>query len=90
MNSQFLFPHKFKKVGWILLVLGIVSGLIMQIFEIDSDYFGRSKMLTIYNDGIFVKDSGFLKIISNGLLDELVSVFIIAGGILVGFCQTKK
>ncbi|NQY05794.1 MAG: hypothetical protein HRT68_06205 [Flavobacteriaceae bacterium] len=88
MNTQFLLPHKFKKPGWILLIIGVIAGILMNLFEIEADYFGKAKVLAIYSEGFFTEDS-FFKIIKNGLLDEIISIFIIIGGILVGFCKTK-
>ena len=60
----------------------------MYIFSIDSDYFGRIPFFSIWSNGIF-KEQDFFSIVENGFLDELVSVLVILGGIIVGFSKTK-
>lgn len=86
MDKSFLFPHRFKKFGWILLVVGILFGLFYQILnwlELDLyKYLDREIANIIYLD---FND----KIFEGGLLDELISIFIIVGGLLVGFSKTK-
>ncbi|MCB0469680.1 MAG: hypothetical protein KDC51_03485, partial [Flavobacteriaceae bacterium] len=47
------------------------------------------KVLTIYNEPIFSEGSGFFKIVDNTITDELVSLLIIIGGLLVGFSKEK-
>lgn len=49
METSYLLPNKFKKLGWVLFTLGLLGGI----------------------------------------FDELVSVFIIVGGFLVGFTKEK-
>lgn len=86
MNTSFLFPHRFKKFGWVLLVVGILFGLFYQILnwlELDLyKYLDREIANIVYLD---FND----KIFEGGLLDELISIFIIVGGLLVGFSKTK-
>lgn len=87
MEKSFLFPHRFKKFGWVLLISGLVFGIATYVFKADSDYLGRFPFLSIWS-GSFQEDS-FFKIIRNGFLDELISLLIIIGGILVGFSKAK-
>lgn len=48
------------------------------------------KVFTIYNgDSIFGNDQGFFKVIENGVLDEILALFIIIGGLIVGFSREK-
>jgi len=90
MEISYLLPHKFKKTGWVLLVLGLALGVAMRFFGIDSDFFGRIPFLGIVSEKNFISSEKlFFDIVENGFLDELVTVLIIAGGILVGFCKTK-
>ena len=89
MKTNYLLPTKCKTIGWILFVLGIITGII----EFFSDY--ESNVLTINvlsihnNDAIFGEESGFFKIIENSILDELAALAIIIGGLLVGFSKEK-
>lgn len=86
MKTSYLIPHKYKLLGWILFVIGIISGLIIFIGEYDYDIL-KIKVLSIYGrDGLF-GTKGFFKIIENSILDEIVALCIIVGGLLVGFSK---
>tara|TARA_R110001583_G_C5480564_1_gene393752 strand:+ start:190 stop:660 length:471 start_codon:yes stop_codon:yes gene_type:complete len=88
METNYLLPNKYKKLGWVLFVLGILGGLFMYVTDFDANEYLKMKVLSIYDDQIF-KDPSFFKIVENGVFDELVSVFIIIGGFLVGFTREK-
>ena len=89
MKTNYLLPNKYKTIGWILLALGIIIG----IFLFFSDYESNAltiKVLSIHNDdAIFKENNGFFKIIENSIIDELVALAIIIGGLLVGFSKEK-
>ena len=89
MEKSYLLPHRFKKIGWFLLVLGLVMGVAMRFFGIDADYFGRIPFFGIVSGDFLSSDKDFFEVVENGFLDEVVAVLIILGGILVGFCKTK-
>lgn len=89
MNKNFLLPNKFKLVGWVLLSIGLVTGFVCMIFEIDFDSYLKFNVFNfIGSDSPFISKSSF-RFIENGLLDEIITILIIIGGILVGFCKTK-
>jgi len=90
MGKSYLLPHRFKKFGWVLLILGMIMGTAMRFFEIDADYFGRIPFFSVVSErNILTHEKHFFEIVENGFLDELVAILIIIGGILVGFCKTK-
>ncbi len=91
MNTNYLLPNKYKLLGWVLFIAGLIAGTFMLIYGID-DQILSTKVLTIYNgDSLFTSsDAGWFKIIENGILDELVSIAIIVGGLLVGFTKEKE
>lgn len=88
MNIPFLLPHRFKKMGWFLLCFGLLLGVGMRFFGLDSDYFGRFSFIGIYSEEFFGAEN-FFTVVENGFLDEFTALLIIIGGILVGFCKTK-
>lgn len=88
MKTNYLLPHQFKIPGWILFSVGIITGIIL-LFNDYGDNILPVKVLAIYNDPIFDGDNGFFRIIDNSILDELVSIAIIIGGLLVGFSREK-
>ena len=89
MKTNYLLPHKYKSIGWILFILGIISGLVLTISGYDSNL-ATVKVFSIYNEGIFDTDNGhFFNIIENSIIDELTAIAIIIGGLVVGFSREK-
>jgi len=76
-------------MGWFLLLIGLVSGGIFFFGEYETDALTIS-VVSIYNDsGIFGGEEGFFKIIKNSVVDELIALCIIIGGLVVGFSKEK-
>lgn len=88
MKASYLLPNKYKKIGWVLFILGIIGGIFIYTTDFDAMEFLEVKVFAIYDESFFGKPS-FFKILKNGIFDELVSVFIILGGFLVGFTKEK-
>ena len=72
MKTNYLLPNKYKKFGWALFLLGIISGVFLQIFDSKNGF----------SVG-FINDFGF------EFLDEIISILIIIGGLLIGFSKEK-
>jgi len=89
MKTNYLISNKYKTFGWILFGFGIIAGAFLFIVGYETDVLTMN-VLSIYNgDSIFGSDAGFFKIIDNSILDELVSLAIIIGGLIVGFSKEK-
>jgi hypothetical protein len=73
MQTNYLLPNKYKKLGWTLFLLGIVIGLFLQIFNSNDDIF----------DLDIINNFGY------EFLDEIISVLIITGGLLIVFTKEK-
>lgn len=89
MKTNYLLPNKYKTIGWILFIAGLILGIIFYI----SDYLSEAittKILSIYSgETIFGKEGGYFQIIENSIIDELITLAIIIGGLLVGFTKEK-
>ncbi|MGB1309312.1 MAG: hypothetical protein ACPG6B_10400 [Oceanihabitans sp.] len=89
MKTNYLLPNKYKIYGWILLILGIATGIFIYVNQYESDALSVP-VFSIYNDdALFSKEKGFFKIIKNSILDEIAALTIIIGGIIVGFTKEK-
>lgn len=89
MKTNYLLPHKFKTLGWVLFILGIVGGLYVLTANYDQDILSTNVLSIYKGDSLFGKESGFFKIIENDILDEIVALFIILGGMFVTFSREK-
>ena len=89
MKTHFLFPYKFKIIGWILFIPSLIFGIYTWISNYDYDVYFRRKVFAIICDPVADKTK-YLKVIANGMLDELILCSIIIGGILVVFSKLKN
>jgi hypothetical protein len=90
MKTHFLFPNSFKKIGWILFVPSLLFSLYIVCFDDGYTFtFLDQKVFALYYDDFLGKNSGFLKIMSNNIGDEIYVIGLILGGILIGFSRLK-
>ncbi|HEY4651381.1 MAG TPA: hypothetical protein VIG72_08200 [Pontibacter sp.] len=87
MKTRYLFPHRYKILGWILLVPALIVGALAilsdcAIFELDTTVFA------LYDGRIFEKAKAF-RLIGNNIFDELVAITAIVGGLLAAFSREK-
>ncbi len=88
MKTNYLLPNKYKTFGWVLFIIGIIGGILLYAGEYESDAL-TIKVLSIYNEPFIGDDGGFFKLIKNSIIDELIALAIIIGGLLVGFSKEK-
>jgi phosphatidylglycerophosphate synthase len=89
MKTHFLFPNKFKKLGWILFIPSLLLGSILFISGIDFGNYFKMNVFAIYSDQ-FLSGTNFFTLIENGVLDEIIIVLIIVGAVLISFSKTKN
>jgi L-asparagine transporter-like permease len=91
MNSHYLFPYRFKKLGWIIFIPVALFGLTYLIFDIPLEI--KTKVLAIFSYSIsLLSDSsdGFFKIIMNDITDEIISVLLIISLLFIDFSKEKQ
>ena len=88
MKSTVLLPNKFKVFGWIILCLGFSFGVWYLLKGEKYDFF-RTEVFAFSYGGILAKYN-FFGCIENDILDEIASVFIILGGLVVMFSKEKN
>jgi hypothetical protein len=88
MKTTFLFPNRFKWIGWLLFIPSLIASLLISLFSIYTDNIWVIKVFAFANDGIIDKNQYF-KIIENSIFDEFLLICLIIGGILIGFSKLK-
>ncbi len=88
MKSTALLSNKFKIIGWIFLVLGFLFGIWYLLQGEKYDFF-ETNVFAITYGGIIGKYN-FTGWIENNILDEISSLLIILGGLLVMFTKEKN
>ena len=87
MKTHHLFPNRFKKIGWFIFMPGLALGAVFLIFQSDISLFDL-KVFAIAEQAIF-SDPTYFSIIENNILDEISSICIIIGAILIAFSKEK-
>jgi hypothetical protein len=92
MKTNFLFPNSWKIFGWLLFIIPIVVTTYFWITGGESiDNFLVVNTFAIYDDGFILHSgNGFFKMTKNAMLDEVLLVVCLIGGLIVGFAKTKN
>ena len=92
METRFLLPNKFKKIGWFLLIPSAILG-ILQIFYLTGSglKFLNLKVFTIYSGSFAPWGSttvvfGFDKV---NLTGTIIGILFILGAVMVAFTKEK-
>lgn len=89
MKTNFLFPNRFKKIGWIVFIPSFAALMSAYIFKLDFDNFLNINVFAIYEERIGNKPE-FFKVIKDSFMYELISIGLILGGILINFSKMKN
>ncbi len=87
MKANYLFPYRFKKIGWIILLPSIFFGIYSLFVEVQPEFL-NVKMLALF-DNPFFEHVKFFSLVKDNILDEILGVLIIIGGIFVAFSKEK-
>jgi hypothetical protein len=89
MKTKLLFPHRFKSIGWILLVPATVLGILFMFFDFEPDFL-KVNVFAIYASGELLSGSSILlNMVGNNISDEIVAVLFIVGALFVAFSREK-
>ncbi len=87
MKANYLLPNKYKTLGWILFIAGIASGILLYANEYETDTLTINVFSIYSGETILGKNGAFFQIIKNSIVDELTTLAIIIGGLIVSFYQ---
>ncbi len=87
MKLNYLFPNKYKKIGWMIFIPTVLFGLANLFLEYEPKFLDL-KVPAIFIDELFGNQKllGFTK---NNILNEILGVLIIISSILVAFSKEK-
>jgi hypothetical protein len=89
MKTHFLFPNQFKKIGWLLFVPSVLATLFISVFNLSTDDYLNVTVFSFYEKNLG-EVPVFFRFIKNSIVDEIFTIGIIVGGILVGFSKLKE
>jgi len=88
MKTDYLLPNRYKKIGWIIFVPAVLLGFITLVFQFEPSFLDV-KLFALVDSSPF-GDTNYLGLTETNALDEVLSVLIIIGSLLVAFSKTKN
>lgn len=88
MKTNYLFPNKYKKIGWLILVPSMLVGFLTLILEYEPVFLD----FNIPAISMFEILSGqfSFKMINNNILNEMLMILIIVSSLFIGFSEEKE
>lgn len=87
MKANYLFPNRFKKIGWIILIPSAVMGLATLIYEYDPNFLNFNvPAIFLYE---LIGEKQLIGMVSNNILNEILGVLIIVSSLMVAFSKEK-
>lgn len=88
MKTKLLFPYRFKRIGWILLVSSAILGILYLFFDYELNFLDL-QVFAIYSEEIF-EDTVRFGFDRNNITDEISAILFIIGAIFVAFSKEKQ
>ncbi|MEM6736483.1 MAG: hypothetical protein AAF620_10495 [Bacteroidota bacterium] len=85
MRVKYLLPASFKRIGWLILFPSVILGIPTVIIEWSPEFFDFH-VFAVFVDG-FPKDTELFGFIENNILNEILGVLTIVGGLIVAFSK---
>lgn len=88
MIEKLLLPHKYKKIGWMILIPTFIVGLTLIIGEFDS--FSIKANIFVFSYDSFLSGSKTFEMANIDIGYTLVGILFLIGACMVSFSQEKK
>ena len=88
LKLNYLFPHKFKLLGWVLLIPSLVIGVIGLANNLEPEFFNWSVFALI--DDFPFSDRKYFSVVQNNMFFEVIGILIILSGLLVAFSKESE
>jgi len=89
MKTQFLFPYKFKRPGWILIIPSTILGFFVIFFNYQAEFLDL-QVFAAYSGGTGLLGENKVGMIDNNITDEIAAIFFIIGALFVAFSKEKQ
>ena len=88
MKTNFLFPHRYRKIGWILFIPVFILSILWVIFEFEPGFLDIN-VISLFNDE-FLRDMQIVVIIENNIADEILGILLIVSSLFIAFSKEKN
>ena len=87
MKISYLFPNKFKNIGWFIFIPSALIGCITFIFEYEPSALDFNVFAIFIEE--LLGDTYFSGFVNNNILNEILGILTIMSSILVAFSKEK-
>lgn len=90
METKFLISHKFRALGAILFILGIL-GTSLAILDYEPKFLDVNVAMLFADDEVFgQEDFSIIDVREENIFNELIGIFVILGGLLLLLARRKN
>lgn len=86
MKNRFLFPYKYKMIGWIILVPAAIFGLVMIVTNYEPKFL-EINVFSLTTQTFGDSDTHWFR---NNISNEIAAVMFTVGALLAGFSKQKN
>ena len=90
MKLNFLFPSKFKRIGWFTLIPSAIIGLSTLIYEYEPSFLDFNVPAIFVDELTFTANKKTFRMVTNNILNEILGVLIVISTFLVAFSKEKS
>jgi small-conductance mechanosensitive channel len=88
MTKALLLPHRFKKIGWFILVPATILGLILAIGDFELEWLS-AKVFAIFTDEI-IGGRKLFSFINTNITNTVVGILFLVGALFTAFSREKQ
>jgi hypothetical protein len=89
MKANYLFPHRFKRIGWFFFLPSILFGILWLLFLRNSDLTWFSVKVPALIDDVLFNGLRFFVLTETIVIEELLAIFLIISSLFVAFSKEK-
>lgn len=87
MRTNFLLPHKFKLIGWVILMISVIAWVIYSIT--DKDFSWLNAKVFAFVGGGFLEKTHYFDFVNVNLTLTIIGVLFIIGSLFVAFSKEE-
>lgn len=87
MKVNYLLPHRFNRIGWVLVIPTFLLGIYTVIYEWEPSYF--DVVVPGFFIDEFLGEQKFVGLVENNILNEILGILFIVGAIFVAFSKER-
>ena len=88
METKFLFPNVFKKIGWAIFIPSLIVAILFLFYEFEWSFLD-ARVFALFNDGL-MQEAKSTGMIEDNLTNELIGISLLVSAVFVAFSKEKE